>query len=121
MKCGVCDRWIHDKCEEITQQQVQEEYPGKIPYICCTNRKKNAEEITRQCKAKYQELIHKNNNVWEKIKTMKTKVKEAEKSYSELNSIHLRTKSNKKNIKMELQKMKQEKERSNNETEILKK
>ena len=39
------------------QQQV-EEYPDKIPYISSTDRKK----ITRQWKAKYQELTHKNNS-----------------------------------------------------------
>lgn len=42
------------------QQQV-EEYPDKIPYISSTDRRK-----IRQWKAKYQELIHKNNSAWEK-------------------------------------------------------
>ena len=30
VKCRICDRWIHYKCEEITQQQVKEEYSDKI-------------------------------------------------------------------------------------------
>ena len=30
VKWGVCDRWIHYKCEEITQQPGEEEYSGKI-------------------------------------------------------------------------------------------
>ena len=42
-----------------------------------------------------------------------------DKSYSELKDIHQRTKSNMENIKKELQKMKQEKETSNHETETL--
>ena len=44
-----------------------------------------------------------------------------DKSYSELTDIHQRTKSNMENIKKELQKMKQQKETSNHETEILRK
>ena len=80
------------------QQQVEEEYPDKIPYISGTDRKK----ITRQWKAKYQELIHKNNSAWEKIKTMKKKVNKVEKSYPELKEIHQRTKNTLENIKKEL-------------------
>ena len=49
VKCAVCDRWIHCNCE-ITQQQVEEEYPDKIPYIYSTDRKKIEEKITRQWK-----------------------------------------------------------------------
>ena len=48
VKCRACDRWIHRKCEEITQQQVEEEYPDKIPYICSKDRKRIEEKITRQ-------------------------------------------------------------------------
>ena len=44
-----------------------------------------------------------------------------EKSYSDLKDIHQRTKSNMKNIKKELQKMKQEKETSYYEIETLRK
>ena len=65
--------------------------------------------------------MHRNNNTQEKIKTMKTKVKEVDKSYAEWNDIHQRTKSNMENIKKELQKMKQEKEISNHEIETLRK
>ena len=85
------------------------------------DRKKVEEKITRQWKAKDQELIHKNNNAQEKIKTMKKKVKEVDKSYSELKEICQGTKSNMENLKKELQKMKQEKETSNHETETLRK
>ena len=49
------------------------------------------EKITKQWKAKYQEHIHENNSAQKKIKTMKTKVKEVEKSYAELTDIHQRT------------------------------
>ena len=66
VKCGVCDRWIHHKCQEFTQQQVEEEYPDKIPYICSTDSKRTEEKITRQWNAKYQELMHGNNNTQEK-------------------------------------------------------
>ena len=48
VQCGACDRWMHYKCEEITQQQVEEEYPDKIPYICSKDRKRIEEKITRQ-------------------------------------------------------------------------
>ena len=71
VKCGVCDRWIYCKYEEITEQQVEEKYPDKIPFICSTDRKQIEEKITRQWKAKYQELIHENNSAQEKIKAMK--------------------------------------------------
>ena len=121
VKCGVCDIRIHYKWEEITQQEVEEEYPYKIPYICSKDTKQIEEKITRQWKAKYQELIQENNSAQEKIKTMKKKVKEAEKSYSELKDTHQRTKSNRENIKKELQKMKQEKETGNHEIETLRK
>ena len=94
VKCGLCDRQIHYKCEELTQQQVEEEYPNKIPYICSADRKKIEEKITRQWKAKYKELIHRNINAQGKIKIMKKKVKEVDKNYSELKSIHQRAKSN---------------------------
>ena len=97
------------KAEEITQQQVEEEYPDKITCICSTDRKEIVKKITRQWKEKYQELIHENNSPQEKIKIMKKKVKEVEKRYSELKDIHQRTKSNTRNIKKELQKIKQEK------------
>ena len=50
---------------------------------------------------------------------IKKKVKEVDESYSELQDIHQRTKSNIENIKKELQKMKQEKETSNHEIETL--
>ena len=70
-----------------------------MPYICSTNRKRIEQKITRQWKAKYQELIHKCNNAQEKIKTIKKNVKEVDKSYSELKDIHQRTKSNVENIK----------------------
>ena len=33
VKCRVCDRLIHCRCEDITQQQVGLDYPDKIPYI----------------------------------------------------------------------------------------
>ena len=46
--CEVCDRWMHYKCEEIMQQQVEEEYSDKIPYIRSTDRKKIEENITRE-------------------------------------------------------------------------
>ena len=52
---------------------------------------------------------------------MKKKVKEVEKSYSELKDIHQRTKSKMENITTELQKMKQEKETNNHEIETLRK
>ena len=39
--------------------------------MCSTDRKRIEEKITRQWKAKYQELMHENNNAQEKIKTMK--------------------------------------------------
>ena len=68
---------------KITQQQVEDKYPDKIPYICSTDRKQIEEKITRQWK-----IIHKNNSAQEKIKTMKKKVKEREKSYLELKDIH---------------------------------
>ena len=63
--------------------------------------------------------MHENNNAQEKIKTMKKKVKEVDKGYSELKDIHQRKESNMENIKKELQKMKQEKETSNHEIETL--
>ena len=52
---------------------------------------------------------------------MKKKVKEVDKSFSELKDIHQGTKSNMENIKKKLQKMKQEKEISNHEIEALRK
>ena len=52
---------------------------------------------------------------------MKKKVKEVDKSFSELKDIHQGTKSNMENIKKKLQKMKQEKETSNHEIEALRK
>ena len=52
---------------------------------------------------------------------MKKKVKEVDKSYSELKEIYQRTKSNMENIKKELQKIKHEKEKSNHEIETLRK
>ena len=79
------------------------------------------DQSARQWKAKDQELIHKNNNAQEKIKTMKKKIQEVDKSYSELKKIHQGTKSNMENLKKELQKMKQEKETSNHEIETLRK
>ena len=48
VKCGACDRWIHYKCEEITQLQVEDEYPDKIPYICSMDRKRIEEKTTKQ-------------------------------------------------------------------------
>lgn len=57
------------------------------------DRKKIEEKIKKQWKEKFEELIHKNNSANEKLKRMKNKVKEMEKSYSELKDIHQRTKS----------------------------
>ena len=71
VKRGVCDRLIHFKWKEITQQQVKKGNPDKIPYICCTDRNKIQEKATRQGKANYQQLIQENNSAQEKIKTMK--------------------------------------------------
>ena len=55
--------------------------------------KKIEEKIKKQWKEKFEELIHKNNSANEKLKRIKNKVKEMEKSYSELKDIHQRTKS----------------------------
>ena len=85
----VTDGYIK-KFEKITRQQVEEEYLDEIPSISSTDRKKIEKKITRQWKAKYQELIYENNNAQENIKTMKKKVKEIDKSYSELKEIHQR-------------------------------
>ena len=71
VKRGVCDRLIHFKWEEITQQQVKKGNPDKIPYICGTDRYKIQEKTTTQGKAIYQQLIQENNSAQEKIKTMK--------------------------------------------------
>lgn len=57
------------------------------------DRKKIEEKIKKQWKEKFEELIHKNNSANEKLKRIKNKVKEMEKSYSELKDIHQRTKS----------------------------
>ena len=112
VKCGVCDRWIHYKCEEITQQQVQEEYSDKISQLSRTDRKKIEEKIKKQWKEKFEKLIHKKNSAHQKLKRMKKKVKEMEKNYSELKDIPQRTKKLYGNIKKDLQKMKQKTETS---------
>lgn len=57
------------------------------------DRKKIEVKIKKQWKEKFEELIHKNNSANEKLKRIKNKVKEMEKSYSELKDIHQRTKS----------------------------
>ena len=47
----------------------------------------------KKIEEKNEELIHKNTSANEKLKRIKNKVKEMEKSYSELKDIHQRTKS----------------------------
>ena len=117
--CGICDRWFHYKCEETTEENVDEQYPGKVPYVCTKDRKKIEEEETRLLKIKYEEMLQENNSLQEKYKAMKKKSKEIEKNYSEIKEIHQRTQTNMENIKKELQKTKQERDNTKSEIETL--
>ena len=49
------------------QQQVEEEYPDKISYICSTDRNKIEEKITRQWKANSKIKINNLIKIFDKI------------------------------------------------------
>ena len=81
VQCGYCQRWFHFKCEGITKEEVMQEQPEEMQYICKKD-KINQEERIQE--SKYNTTVIEFMELKDKHKENEKEKKDIERKYASI-------------------------------------
>ena len=87
VECIKCKRWLHFKCEQVTEEEVKQECPGRKNYICKKHKMEEMNQLREEKKETQQSMNNLIKNKQNQEKELKVTKKETDQCKSTIEKL----------------------------------